>query len=104
MILHLTFNSFALIKENRFTMNFTQNMLFIDLFRLNENIHKYNEQMIFNELSFKDNIDFYFKIHQKFEFLDIIHFDEKNMKDIDNFLSSVKSIIFIKKENDTFFS
>ena len=62
MILHLTFNSLALIKKNRFTMNFIQNMLFVNLFRLNENIRKYNEQIIFNELLFEDDIDFYFKI------------------------------------------
>ena len=98
MILYLTFNSLALIKENYFTMNFTQNMLLIDLFRLSKNIRKYNEQMMFNKLSFKNNINFYFEIHQKFEFSDIIHFDEKNMKNIDDFSSFVESIIFIKKK------
>ena len=62
MILHLTLNSLALIKKNRFTMNFIQNMLLADLFRLSENICKYNEQMMFNELSLENDIDFYFEI------------------------------------------
>ena len=103
MILHLTFNSLALIKENYFTMNFIQNMLFIDLFRLNENIRKYNEQMMFNELSLEDDIDFYFKIFQKFEFIVIVYLKKKNMNNNDDSLNSVESITFMKKENNTFF-
>ena len=103
MILHLTFNSLALTKKNRFIMNFTQNMLFVDLFRLSENIRKYNEQMMFNELSLEDDIDFYFEIFQKFEFIVVVHFEKKNMNNNDDFLNFVKSIAFMKKENDTFF-
>ena len=102
MILHLTFNSLTLIKENHFTRNFIQNMLFVDLFRLSENICKYNKQMMFNKLSLEDDIDFYFKIFQKFEFIIVVHFKKKNINDNDDFLNFVESITFIKK-NDTFF-
>ena len=84
-------------------MNFTQNMLLADLFRLSENIRKYNEQMMFNELSLEDDIDFYFEIFQKFEFIVVVHFEKKNMNNNDDFLNFVKSIAFMKKENDTFF-
>ena len=103
MILHLTLNSLALIKENRFMMNLIQNMLFADLFRLNENICKYNEQMMFNELSFEDDIDFYFEIFQKFEFTVVVPLKKKNINDNNDFSSSVESTAFMKK-NDTFFS
>ena len=78
-------------------------MLFVDLFRLSENIRKYNKQMIFYELSFENNIDFYFEIFQKFEFTVVVHFKKKNMNDNDDLLNSVESIAFIKKNNIFFF-
>ena len=102
MILHLTLNSLALTKENRFTMNFIQNMLLADLSRLSENICKYNEQMMFNELSFEDDIDFYFEIFQKFELTVVVHLEKENMNDNDDFPNPVELIVFMKK-NDTFF-
>ena len=57
---------------------------------------------MFNELSFEDDINFYFKIFQKFKFIVVIHFKKKNINDNDDFLNFVKLIIFIKK-NDMFF-
>ena len=102
MILHLTFNLLALTKEDRFTIKFIQNMLLADLSRLNENIHKYNEQMMFNELSLEDDIDFYFEIFQELELTVVVHLEEKDINDNDDFSSSVESIAFMKK-NDTFF-
>ena len=102
MILHLTLNSFALAKENRFTMNFTQNMLLADLSRLSENIRRYNEQMIFNRLSLENDIDLYFEIFQKFELTVVVHLKKKNINDNDDLSSSVEPTAFMKK-NDTFF-
>ena len=60
--------------------------------------------MMFNELSLKDDIDFYFEIFQKFEFTVVVHFKKKNMNDNDDFLNSVESIAFMKEKNNTFFS
>ena len=58
---------------------------------------------MFNKLLFEDDINFYFKIFQEFKCTVVIHFNEKNMKNINNLLNSVKLIIFIKEKNDTFF-
>ena len=58
---------------------------------------------MFNELSFEDDIDFYFEIFQKFEHIVVVHFKKKNMNDNDDFLNFVESIVFMKEKNDTFF-